>query len=184
VGDLQSDVKELDTLVDELLSWTRLQGGEETLHLEGTDVDELLDDLVYDAKRLERPVKITLADLDLPDLLVDPARMRRSVGNLISNAARYGKSKVEVSAELVDDQLRIYVDDDGPGVPEGDRERIFEPFVRLDDARSRDTGGIGLGLAISRQIAAAHGGGLTVARSRLGGARFCWVAPARQAEVP
>lgn len=178
IGELQGDITELDTLVDELLSWTRLQGGEEALDREPTDLSELLDDLAHNNRRLREQVEVTVVPADLPELLVDPVKLRRSVGNLVSNATRYGERQVRLSARLEGDDLRIDVEDDGPGVPEADRARIFEPFVRLDDARSRDTGGIGLGLAIARQVALAHGGSLEVSRSDLGGARFTWRAPA------
>jgi signal transduction histidine kinase len=180
VHDLQGDITELDTLVDELLSWTRLQGGEASLNREATDLDELLDDLVYDTKRLRNHVRIHLDEPGLPLLVLDPARTRRSIGNLVSNAARYCNGEVRISAHLTDDWVTVDIDDDGIGVPGSDRERIFEPFVRLDDARARDTGGIGLGLAISRQIAQSHGGTLTVHTSDLGGARFRWRIPAEQ----
>ena len=69
------------------------------------------------------------------------------------------------------------IDDDGPGVPVADRARIFDPLVRLDAARSRDTGGVGLGLALVRRIAEAHGGRVEVGDAPLGGARFTWSVP-------
>ena len=87
--------------------------------------------------------------------------LRRLLRNLIDNALRYAKSRVEVAAHREDSEVVLTVSDDGPGIPEADRERAFDRFVRLDDARSRDetqTGGAGLGLAIVRAIARAHGG--------------------------
>ncbi len=83
--------------------------------------------------------------------------LKRCLRNLIENAVRYGKSatiRVEDAADL----LRIRVQDEGPGIPDNDLERVFEPFQRLEASRSRDTGGTGLGLGIARNIARAHGG--------------------------
>ena len=87
--------------------------------------------------------------------------LRRLLRNLIDNAMRYAKSGVQVTARREDSEAVLTVSDDGPGIPEADRERAFDRFVRLDDARSRDetqAGGAGLGLAIVRAIARTHGG--------------------------
>ena len=94
-------------------------------------------------------------------------QLRRVVANLLDNAARHATSSVAVSV----DDSRIVVDDDGPGIPEPDRERVFERFTRLDEGRARDTGGAGLGLALVRAVAAAHGGHASIGSSPLGGAR-------------
>jgi signal transduction histidine kinase len=91
----------------------------------------------------------------------DADGLRRLLRNLIDNALRYAKSRVEVAAHREDSEAVLTVSDDGPGIPEADRERAFDRFVRLDDARSRDetqAGGAGLGLAIVRAIARTHGG--------------------------
>jgi len=91
----------------------------------------------------------------------DPDGLRRLLRNLIDNALRYAKSRVEVAAHREDSEAVLTVSDDGPGIPEADRERAFDRFVRLDDARSRDetqAGGAGLGLAIVRAIARTHDG--------------------------
>jgi signal transduction histidine kinase len=92
-----------------------------------------------------------------------PVRMRddvleRVVVNLVENAVRYARSRVEVRVDAAADGVVLTVTDDGPGVPAADRDRVFERFTRLDDARSRDEGGSGLGLAIVRELVRAHGG--------------------------
>ncbi|MFI1185019.1 ATP-binding protein [Streptomyces californicus] len=99
-------------------------------------------------------------------------QLARVVGNLLDNAQRHAGTSVAVSVAADGSGVRVEVRDDGDGVPEEERERIFERFVRLDDARSRDDGGAGLGLAIARDVAARHGGTLTVHRADGGGAAF------------
>ncbi|MFE9458157.1 ATP-binding protein [Streptomyces californicus] len=99
-------------------------------------------------------------------------QLARVVGNLLDNAQRHAGTSVAVSVAADGRGVRVEVRDDGDGVPEEERERIFERFVRLDDARSRDDGGAGLGLAIARDVAARHGGTLTVHRADGGGAAF------------
>ncbi|MFJ2025455.1 ATP-binding protein [Streptomyces sp. NPDC087897] len=99
-------------------------------------------------------------------------QLARVVGNLLDNAQRHAEARVAVSVAADGRGVRVEVRDDGAGVPEDERERIFERFVRLDDARSRDDGGAGLGLAIARDVAARHGGTLTVHRADEGGAAF------------
>ncbi|MFF8465679.1 sensor histidine kinase [Streptomyces griseus] len=99
-------------------------------------------------------------------------QLSRVVGNLLDNAQRHADGRVAVSVAADGGGVRVEVRDDGAGVPEDERERIFERFVRLDDARSRDDGGAGLGLAIARDVAARHGGTLTVHAAAEGGAAF------------
>ncbi|MCL4160252.1 UNVERIFIED_CONTAM: hypothetical protein GTU68_053444, partial [Idotea baltica] len=99
-------------------------------------------------------------------------RLGRAVRNLLDNAVRHAESEVRVAATIKDDTVRVTVDDDGPGIPEADRGRVFERFVRLDDSRTRSAGGSGLGLALVSAIATEHGGTVTCGVSPLGGARF------------
>lgn len=99
-------------------------------------------------------------------------QLSRVIGNLLDNAQRHAEASVAVSVAADGRGVRVEVRDDGAGVPDEERERIFERFVRLDDARSRDDGGAGLGLAIARDVASRHGGTLTVHRAAEGGAAF------------
>jgi signal transduction histidine kinase len=101
-----------------------------------------------------------------------PGQLGRVLANLLDNAQRHARSAVEVSVRREGDLAVVAVADDGEGVPAADRERIFERFVRLDAARSRDDGGAGLGLAIARDVAVRHGGTLTVHDAPAGGALF------------
>ncbi|WP_406103932.1 HAMP domain-containing histidine kinase [Streptomyces sp. NBC_01003] len=100
------------------------------------------------------------------------SQLARVVGNLLDNAQRHARSRVDIAARAEGPWAVVEVGDDGAGVPEAERERIFERFVRLDDARARDDGGAGLGLAIARDVAVRHGGALTVRSSPAGGALF------------
>jgi two-component system osmolarity sensor histidine kinase EnvZ len=103
--------------------------------------------------------------------LIVPLRrhaFKRAVANLVNNAARFAEH-VKVTAERQDGSLSVTVEDDGPGIPEAEREHVFRPFYRLDHARNQDSGSTGLGLAIARDIARIHGGDITLDRSPLGG---------------
>ena len=102
--------------------------------------------------------------------------MARAVGNLLQNAKRYAQTKVCITVAQDSQNYQIMVDDDGTGIPEHEREPIFEAFKRLDASRDRGTGGYGLGLAIVQRICQWHNGTITVENSPLGGARFiiCW----------
>jgi signal transduction histidine kinase len=93
--------------------------------------------------------------------------MKRAVRNIIENAVAYGH-RARVSARCQGGEATIIVDDDGPGIPDGDMEKVFKPFVRLEQSRNKDTGGVGLGLAIARSIVRSHGGDI-VLQNRAGG---------------
>jgi signal transduction histidine kinase len=96
--------------------------------------------------------------------------LKRAFSNLVENAVTYGQqARVALTAER--DALHITIDDDGPGIVAPDMERVFEPFVRLETSRSRDTGGVGLGMAIARSIVRWHGGDITLENRQEGGLR-------------
>jgi signal transduction histidine kinase len=97
--------------------------------------------------------------------------MARALVNLLRNARAHARSLVSVSVLRSGERTVIQDDDDGHGIPAGERERLFEPFARMDDSRDRNSGGFGLGLAIVRQVARWHGGDASISDSPLGGAR-------------
>jgi len=137
-----------------------------------------------------------VTDEPVPPVAGDPDRLGQVVGNLLDNAVRHARSSVRVSVASrgVDDtaEVVVRVDDDGRGVDDADRERVFDRLVRLDEARARGDGGSGLGLPIARAIARAHGGDVVClpraagggADPGLGGARFELRLPAEQTETP
>ena len=99
-----------------------------------------------------------------------PAALKRALTNLIDNAVKYGK-RAHTTVHATSKVIEIMIDDDGPGIPEQDLSRVFEPFYRLEESRSRETGGVGLGLAIAQSIVQSHGGELILANRPTGGLR-------------
>ena len=176
IAAMHGDLAELNALVGELLSMSRLDAAHE-LQRAPFDVAPLLqacaDGLHPRPGRLRCDWSAPLGSVDGDARLLD-----RAVGNLLRNAAKYAAHEVLLAARRADGVLEIAVEDDGPGIPDEERERIFEPFYRLDRSRDRATGGFGLGLSIARKAVALHGGTLRVERSGLGGARFVISVPA------
>ncbi|WP_253209514.1 sensor histidine kinase [Streptomyces niphimycinicus] len=125
------------------------------------------------------PGALTLAGEQERAAVVTGSRVQlsRLLTNLADNARRHTRTTVSITVAVRGGQVELAVDDDGPGIPEADRERVFERFTRLDDARARQDGGTGLGLAIANDIAHAHGGSLTVLTSPRGGARLLLCLP-------
>jgi signal transduction histidine kinase len=133
-----------------------------------------LDDVVFAAARDLKAgtrLRVNTSAVSPARVAGDAAALRRMLGNVVDNAARHARGRVAFALAVSDGTIVLAVDDDGPGIPAPDRERVLERFVRLDDARARDDGGSGLGLAIVAELVAAHGGVITVTASPLGGAR-------------
>lgn len=135
-----------------------------------TDID--LDDIVLAESARARRVPIDRSGVSAGRVQGRTDELSRVVAHLLDNAARHAHSRVAVTVASEAGQVRLLVDDDGAGVPEPDRRRIFERFVRLDEARNRDDGGSGLGLAVVAAIVEQHGGTIVVSDGPLGGARF------------
>ena len=161
----------LQGIVDDLLLLSSIDEG--TLQLRSGPVD--LDDVVFEeAARLRgsTDLRIDSESVSAARVAGDRQKLQRLVRNLTDNAARHARGTVAFSLCEVDGEAVLTVEDDGEGVASVDRERIFERFVRLDQARDRDGGGSGIGLAIVQEVAALHGGTVTVSDGDLGGARF------------
>jgi two-component system, OmpR family, sensor kinase len=138
-------------------------------------LDEFVDSVLGSVDdELEHPeIVIDVAlDCSVERFSLDPRLTARALQNLLRNATRYCDKRIQVGVKVCPTGCEICVDDDGIGIPPDQRERIFEPFYRLDRSRDRSTGGFGLGLAISRRALEAQGGTLTAQASPLGGARF------------
>jgi signal transduction histidine kinase len=165
-----AETDRLDAIVSDLLTLARRDEGGGTAEVPLLPLGEVV---TIEAARVRRvPVEVRLADADV-FVAGDPDGVRRSVRHLLDNAARHADQRVTVEvARDGADTVTLVVDDDGSGVPEADRERIFERFVRLDEARTRDAGGAGLGLAVVREVVTGLGGEVVVGDASAGGARF------------
>lgn len=174
--ELVGHVRELDELVLELLSYNRLQTPGQMGERVEVALPEFVDSILgsfaeeLDGRNVHWEVR---AQADLPRFVLDAKLTARAVQNLIRNAMRYCDERLLLRL-AVDAQgtCVLTVEDDGIGIPQHERERIFQPFYRLDRSRDRATGGFGLGLAISRRAIEGQGGSLTVEQSALGGAQF------------
>ncbi|MFC8246624.1 sensor histidine kinase [Streptomyces chartreusis] len=174
VGVAHPELLDLDGAVADTV---RLQGlAADLLLLARLDAGERPGDARFDLGVLAREQAEGRADVTVEARSAQVAGSRGQVGrvltNLLDNAARHARSAVTLTVRREGEWVVAAVADDGAGVAEADRERIFERFVRLDEARSRDDGGAGLGLAIARDVAVRHGGTLTVGRAPAGGALF------------
>jgi len=169
-GVVHDESLRLQHLVDDLLVLARSDDGPSRA-LVAVDLDDVV---IAVAGRIDPSAgPIDLSGVSGGQVQGDPVALGRLVTNLLDNAVRHARSRVAVALTETDDRTVILtVDDDGPGVPPADRRRVFERFVRLDEARSRDGGGSGLGLAIVAAVTEAHAGSVTVGESLWGGARF------------
>jgi signal transduction histidine kinase len=168
----------LERLVQGMLVLSRADEGGLALHVADVDLDDLL---LAEATRLRAGGALAVDATG-----VHPVRVRGDLGllgqvtrNLVDNAARHAKTTVRLGVTQAAGGTVLTVEDDGAGIPAADRDRIFERFVRLDEARARDAGGSGLGLAIAREIVRAHGGDVRVDAAGSGGARFVVSLPLR-----
>ena len=171
----------MQAMVDDMLALAR--AGEGDVDRGGdVDLDDVVESVGYTARsRSDVAVEV----LTTPTRVVgDVAELTRAVQNLVENATRWAQSRVRLSLEHHPGVVVVNVDDDGPGVPRARREEIFERFVRLDEARSREFGGAGLGLAIVRAIAEGHHGSVRCRSSPLGGARLQLTLPASDSPQP
>ncbi|EOU9537161.1 two-component system sensor histidine kinase RstB [Cronobacter dublinensis] len=174
---LNRDIGQLEALIEELLTYARLDRPQTELHLTHPALPRWLHEYVDDARSLHPEHELMLSRVDEGDYgALDMRLMERVLDNLVNNGLRYSEQRLRIGLSLQGVQATLEVEDDGPGIPEEERSRVFEPFVRLDPSRDRATGGCGLGLAIVQSIATAMSGQVSVAQSTLGGAhfRFSW----------
>ncbi|HBZ76612.1 MAG TPA: two-component system sensor histidine kinase RstB [Leclercia adecarboxylata] len=171
---LNRDIGQLEALIEELLTYARLDRPQNELKLTTPDLPAWLRSYVEDVQSVN-PQRTLLIDSMGGDYgALDMRLMERVLDNLVNNALRYSDNTLRISLHLSGNRATLSVEDDGPGIAPEARQRVFEPFVRLDPSRDRATGGCGLGLAIVHSIAQALGGDVSCEASDLGGARFCF----------
>ncbi|ENG8676589.1 two-component system sensor histidine kinase RstB [Enterobacter hormaechei] len=174
---LNRDIGQLEALIEELLTYARLDRPQTELHLSTPDLPVWLQTHIDDVQSVNPQRKLLTAITPGAYGALDMRLMERVLDNLMNNAMRYSESTLRIGLDLQGSQAILCVEDDGPGIEPAEREKVFEPFVRLDPSRDRATGGCGLGLAIVRSIAQAMGGTVRCEASELGGARFVFSWP-------
>ena len=162
---MHKDIDEMGRMLEAYLAFARGDGGESSAP---TDMRTLLAELQSDAERHGHATRIEISGNT--SVIVRPDAFKRCLANLVGNAQRFGND-ILLQANRDGRFLTVNVDDDGPGIPPDEREEVFRPFYRLDQARNQDEGGTGLGLAIARDIARSHGGDIQLGESPLGGLR-------------
>jgi len=165
VADLNEDVAEMERMVEGYLAFARGEGGEKPVP---SDLAALVEEVVARARREGREIDVHTEGA-LP-MSLRPHALARAIGNLVGNAIRYAPH-VRVRVGRRKDGAEVIVDDDGPGIPPAQRDEVFKPFTRLESSRNTKTGGVGLGLTISRDIARSHGGDVILEDSPMGGLR-------------
>jgi signal transduction histidine kinase len=159
-------IAEMDAMVAATLQFARDEAAAEPHRR--TDLTALLASAVDDVADTGRPVSMEPAQPIVGGC--QPTALKRALTNLLDNAVKYGK-RARAAIRATPGAIEITVDDEGPGIPEAELARVFQPFYRLEDSRNRETGGIGLGLAITLSVIQAHGGQLTLSNRREGGLR-------------
>ena len=169
LASLDAATEELDGLVGELLSYVRLETAEPELQPEEISLCETIRTLVPKYSALYPNIDFRFDEVET-SVFADRNGFQRAIGNLVSNAGRHAESVVKVTAAQNGEATTIDVDDDGPGIPNSERQRVFEPFVRLENAEGKN--GAGLGLALVQRIVSQNGGSVEVLSSPLGGCRI------------
>ncbi len=174
---LNRDIGQLEGLIEELLTYARLDRPHVELHFEQINLTHWIKTKLEDFRLINPGYRILLEIPYRNNIIVtDTKLLERALDNIVNNGLRYAKHQLSIKLWVGELNAVIQVDDDGPGIPPEERQRVLEPFVRLDQSRDRATGGCGLGLAIVKTIALTFGGEVTINNSSLGGTsiRFCW----------
>jgi len=162
-------LEEMQTLTESALDFARQEASSEEART--VDLIALAESVCADTVDRGEDVRFVSGEIERLPYQCRPTALKRVFRNLIENAIRYGE-RATLTVSASNGEICLMVEDDGPGIPVDQRDQIFEPFVRLEQSRSKETGGIGLGLAIARTIVRAHGGDITVSDGENGGARF------------
>lgn len=186
LGDMSSEIDRLTRLINRLLTLSRLDAGAQNIKITDIDIDSLCENVVRGLGTIsvEKNIKLSFehGEGDVHRIEADYDKIYESVYNIVDNAIKYSPANGNVSVEVESEDgfCVIKVTDDGPGIPDDEKNRIFERFYRLDDSRARDTGGTGLGLAISKEAIVLHGGTIEVVDVPGGGSRFIIRLPEKQ----
>lgn len=179
---IDEDIASLNELIDEILTYAKLEEGSPKMDWEMVCLKELLEQIERETNALGKPITIQIKPPHQKVVaMADRRYLHRVVQNLAGNALRYAKSTIIISAGVKKGMAFVTVEDDGHGIAEADREKVFIAFARLDDSRTRASGGYGLGLSIVSRIAFWFGGNMSVDESPdLQGARFTMQWPVKQ----
>lgn len=160
------DISEMEKMLDGYLAFVSGEGGEKNTFV---DMNELILSIINKFRNTKAMIRYSTND-QVSAIQGREQALKRAVTNIITNAFNYGKT-IAVALESNNNKLEITVDDDGPGIPEEKREDVFKAFYRIDESRNKETGGVGLGLSIARDIITSHGGKIELSDSKLGGLR-------------
>jgi len=170
---LEREIERLDSMISQVLKLARLHGTDAMKQRETFELDDVIEEVVRDAsfEGAAKNCRIELQGSANAAILGNRELLRSAIENVLRNAVRYSPqdSTIDMSIARADGMLQILIRDRGPGVPPADLERIFEPFYRVAESRDRDSGGEGIGLAITSQVMKAHGGSAKAANAAGGG---------------
>jgi signal transduction histidine kinase len=163
-GKMLETLEDMQRMTEATLAFARDEASTEESR--SVDLSALIDSLCQDLGDMGMEVKFE--SIEKTPYICRPSGLKRAIRNVIENAVTYG-GRARVTLQQDDTEFRIDIQDDGPGIPEQDFERVFQPFVRLEESRNKQTGGIGLGMAIARSIVRNHGGDISLANTPGGG---------------
>ena len=160
------DVNEMEKMLEGYLSFVSGEGGEKSSFV---DLNEMILSILNKFRNTKALIRYTTND-QVSAIQGREQALKRALTNVIGNAFNYGHT-VAVSLESNNNKLEIIVDDDGPGIPVDKRDDVFKAFYRIDDSRNKETGGVGLGLAIAKDVIISHGGKIELTDAPIGGLR-------------
>ena len=162
-GGLKKDLDEMENMVEEYLNYAK---GEKNEKIQKINISKLISSII---NRYEKK-NIIFKNKKRINLLVKSNSIKRCIDNIISNSLKFSKN-IKVECEKINSYVKIIIDDDGPGIPESEREKVLQPFYRIEESRNKKTGGLGLGMTIATDIINNHGGKLDLDNSPMGGSR-------------
>lgn len=165
-NDFIQDITEMEKMLDGYLDFVSGEGGEKSIFI---DMNELILSILNKFRNKNALIRYSTND-QVSAIQGREQALKRALTNVISNAFDYGKT-VAVALESNNNNLQVTIDDDGPGIPKEKREEVFKAFYRLEGSRNKETGGVGLGLSIAKDVITSHGGKIELQDSEMGGLR-------------